>query len=124
MDEFFVDGNASFRCAELSSAARGACNQLQNAVKSVFVLYNVPFQEHVKAVEYTGEYFIQGAHAVICRPLNSTHEIAKLSNFDHYRLNLLKMSQFVELFPVLMDLSAHGHISVLPCSLRPDTSCW
>lgn len=101
---------AGWTGVELCSAGRNAYKQLQIAIRSPCMLYDVPFKRLLEAVEQSDKYISKGLHAVICDTPCIPRRDVRLSNSEHYRLILQDMSSFLELLSTLMDRAcAHGH---------------
>lgn len=79
-------------------------------MKSVCVVYNVPFQDLLEAVEQACEDTSKGGHAVICRPPYNTRRSAELSDSEYDEINRQDMSHFSEFISALMNLGPHGHM--------------
>lgn len=80
-------------------------------ISSVRMVYYVPFQRLLVAVEKSGEDSIESVLALICDPSHNARWIAKLSALERDRFGLHDMSQFVQLRLALMDLGGHGPTS-------------
>lgn len=65
------------------------------ALKSLCLVFNVPFQSVLEAVLQTGEEIIKYVHAVVCDLPYNNRWIAELSNSKQDWLSLQEMWQFV-----------------------------
>lgn len=66
--EEVVAEKASKSNVDLSSAGRNTYEQLKTSMKSVGMMYQVPFQRLLEAVDLSSENIRKGGHAVICDP--------------------------------------------------------
>lgn len=79
-------------------------------MKSVCVVWKVPIQRLLEALEQSDEDTREEVHAVIHTPPYNTRKILELSNLEHDRLSLQNKSHFVGLLSKMVDLDAHGHM--------------
>lgn len=84
---------------------------LQIALQTVSMVYNVPFQRLLEAVEQSSGNNRKGLPAVVCDATYNNSFIVKRSNCEYHRLSLQGMSTFVELNSSLIDLGAHGPLN-------------
>lgn len=66
-----------------SSTAKEACSVLKSAMKSVGLVYNVPFDWLLEAVEQSVEDMFKGMRAFIYKPPHRLRQIVALSNLNH-----------------------------------------
>lgn len=79
-------------------------------MKSVCLVYDVPFKGPLEAEEQSGEDKFEGVQAVMCNPPYSTCRIAELSNSQHDGLRLQDMSHIVEAHSEVMYVGVHEHL--------------
>lgn len=95
---------------EMSSNARTAYDQQQNVMKSVCMVYDVPPEMLLEALEHSDEDTSEGVQAVIWDPMYNTRQTGKLSNLNYNQLNLKDMKNFVQFSSSLVELGVHGHM--------------
>lgn len=91
-------------------AAKEACQRLLVGVKSVCKIYDVPFQEHLDAVQQSREKITEGADTALCDHPYNTYRIAESGSSDYDRLVLKDMSFLVDLLSVIIYLGTHVQI--------------
>lgn len=99
--------------AELSSDAKNAFGNLLIIMKSVCMVYEIPFDSLLEAEKQYGEEIIEVGHAVTLDPLKNSAYIVELSNWEHRWLHLQDMVPFVELLSSLRSRVAHGRTYAL-----------
>lgn len=108
---------------ELRSAVKESYKVLKQTMKPLCLVYDVPFEGLLDALEQSGGDIYEGMQAVICDSRHNTRHIAKLSNSVHYLLVLQDMSRFVEVLSVVMDVQAHGHLFCAILLLKTSVNC-
>lgn len=90
--EAFLTEKASESRVELRCPGRNAYEQLQFAIRSACMMYDVLFQKLLRPMEQSGEGISEGLHAVTRDLPYSTRPIAEPSNSEDDRLSVQDMS--------------------------------